>query len=534
MSNFLKPPCDAAQIRSAAFVPGVATPACRRWVLVATILGSSMAFIDGTAVNVALPVLQSDLHIGLSDVQWVIESYALLLAALVLVGGSLGDQVGRRTTFSVGVAIFSLASVWCGLSSDIHSLIAARIIQGVGAALLVPGSLALLSASYPENERGRAIGTWSGSVDLTAALGPVLGGWFIQKLSWRWAFFINVPVGVIVLLLLILYVPKAQESTGKWHLDWLGAAIATLSLASLVYGLLELPALGARSATVLATVIGGIVGLALFIIVEANQQRPMMPVDVFHSKDFSGANLLTLFLYAALSGALFFVPFNLIQVQGYTPVEAGAALLPFPVVMFLLSRWAGGLVTRYGSRLPLTIGPLVAGLGFALFALPELGGSYWRTFFPAISILGLGMAISVAPLTATVMGSVGQNRSGAASGINNAVARLAGVLAIALLGLSIQSAFSAKLNQRLTALTLPVSVQDSVKQQHSSLAAIEIPSSLDRAVRTQVQRAIDESFVSAFRQVALICALLAVISGVGAALTFSHHQSKARDSRTAA
>jgi len=534
MSNFLKPPCDTAQIRTAAFVPGIVPPACRHWVLVTTILGSSMAFIDGTVVNIALPVLQSDLHAGITDVQWVIESYALLLTALVLVGGSLGDKIGRRTTFGIGVAIFSLASMGCGLSSDIQSLIAARTIQGVGAALLVPCSLALLSASYPENERGRAIGTWSGSVDLTAALGPLLGGWFIQKLSWRWAFFINVPVGVMVLLLLFLYVPKGQETTGKQHLDWFGAAIATLSLASLVYGLLEFPELGARSVTVLATVIGGIAGLALFIIIEANQQGAMMPVDVFRSKDFSGANLLTLFLYAALSGALFFVPFNLIQVQGYTPVEAGAALLPFPIVMFLLSRWAGGLVTRYGSRLPLTIGPLVTGLGFILLALPDVGGSYWRAFFPAIAIFGFGMAISVAPLTATVMGSVSRDRSGAASGINNAVARLAGLLAIALLGLSIQSAFSAKLNQRLTALTVPVSVQDSVKQQHSRLAAIEIPSSLDPALRTQVQGAIAESFVSAFRRVVLICAALALIGGVAAALTFSQPQKKARDSSKAA
>jgi EmrB/QacA subfamily drug resistance transporter len=534
MSNFLKPPCDAAQIRTAAFVPGVVPPACRHWVLAATILGSSMAFIDSTVVNVALPVLQSDLHASLTDTQWVIESYALLLTALVLVGGSLGDQIGRRTTFSLGVAVFSLASVWCGLSSDIHSLIAARTVQGIGAALLVPASLALLSASYPEDQRGRAIGSWSGSVDLTAALGPVLGGWFIQKLSWRWAFFINVPVGIIVLLLLLVYVPKAQESTGKRHLDWRGAAIATLSLASLVYGLLELPALGASSVMALATVIGGIAGLVLFVIVEANQQGPMMPLDVFRSKDFSGANLLTLFLYAALSGALFFVPFNLIQVQKYTPLEAGTALLPFPVIMFLLSRWAGGLVTRYGSRLPLTIGPLIAGLGFVLFALPNIGGSYWKTFFPAISILGLGMAITVAPLTATVMGSVGQNRSGAASGINNAVARLAGVLAIALLGLAIQSAFSAKLNQRITALKLPAESQEAVTQQHNKLAAIEIPSSLDATLQTRVQSALDESFIFAFRQVVLIGAMLAFISAVAAALTISHRQKKARNSRTAA
>jgi MFS family permease len=285
---------------------------------------------------------------------------------------------------------------------------------------------------------------------------------------------------------------------------------------------------------VLATVIGGAIGLVLFVITEAKQQAPLMPVDVFRSKNFSGANLLTLFLYAALSGALFFVPFNLIQVQGYSPVEAGSALLPFPIIMFLLSRWAGGLVSRYDARLPLTVGPLVAGLGFLLFALPDVGGSYWYTCFPAISVLGLGMAISVAPLTATVMGSVSADRSGAASGINNAVARLAGLLAIALLGLSIQSAFSAKLNQHITALSLPASLQEAVKQQHSQLAAIEIPSSLDASLRTQVQHAIDESFVSAFREVVLICAALAFVSGLTAALTITHRQKKIHNSKKTA
>ncbi len=371
-----------------------------------------MAFIDSTVVNVALPVLQSDLHAGISDVQWVIESYALLLTALVLVGGTLGDQIGRRTTFSMGVVIFSVASVWCGLTPRIHSLIAARAVQGVGAALLIPGSLALLSSAYSESERGHAIGTWSGFTGLTAAIGPVLGGWFVQKLSWRWAFFINVPIGAIVLLLLFLHVPNNEEDSRSSHIDWLGAAIATISLACVVFGLLELPGLGTRNWIVLTTVIGGTIGLVLFVFVEAKQPAPMMPLDVFHSRNFVGANLLTLLLYAALSGALFFVPFNFIQVQGYSPIAAGSALLPFVFIMFFLSRWAGGLVARYGSRLPLFAGPVIAALGFVLFAIPQIGGSYWKTFFPAVCILGVGMAISVAPLTTTVMNSVTQRRSG--------------------------------------------------------------------------------------------------------------------------
>jgi len=364
---------------------------------------------------------------------------------------------------------------------------------------------------------------WIAFSGLTAALGPVLGGWFVQKLSWRFAFFINVPLGTIVLILLLLRVHDPQENRSKQHLDWVGAAIATLSLAWLVFGLLELPKLGTRNAIVLGTVIGGILGMVVFVLIEANQRAPMMPVYLFRSKNFSGANLLTLLLYAALSGALFFVPFNLIQVQAYSPLQAGAALLPFVFIMFFLSPGAGGLVTRYGSRLPLTIGPLIAALGFLLFAVPNIGGSYWKTFFPAALVLGLGMAISVAPLTTTVMGSVSQDQSGAASGINN-VARLAGLLAIALLGLAMQSAFDAQLNQRLDAARLPAPLHATVQQQRSKLAAIEIPASVENDFRHQVQHIVDQSFVAAFRQVLLSCAALAAISGLAGALTISHGQ----------
>jgi EmrB/QacA subfamily drug resistance transporter len=486
---------------------------------VIAILGSSMAFIDGTVVNVALPVLQSDFRATISQVQWVIESYSLFLTALVLVGGALGDQIGRRLTFSMGVVIFSAASLWCGLSSEIRMLILARGIQGIGAAMLVPGSLAMLSAAYPEAERGRAIGTWSGFSGLTAAIGPVLGGWFVQTLSWRWAFFINVPIGALVLILVLVHLPTTQETGAGSRLDWLGAATVTISLALVVYGLLELPARGWRSTPVVATVIGGTVGMAMFVAIESKVSNPMMPVDLFHSKNFGGANLLTLLLYAALSGALFFVPFNLIQVQGYSPVQAGSALLPFVLIMFLLSRWAGGLVTRFGARGPLTIGPIVTALGFVLFAIPSIGGSYWRTVFPAVTVLGLGMVTTVAPLTTTVMESVRSERSGAASGINNAVARLAGLLAIALLGLTIQSAFAARLNQQMDALNLSAGLQEQIRGQRGKLAAIEVPSSLDGRMRTRIQHSIDESFIAAFRRVVLVCAALASAAALAAAIT---------------
>lgn len=519
MSIFFKPPCDAAQIAAASPAIGEERGS-DAWVLAVTILGSSMAFIDSTVVNVALPVLQSDLHASMSDVQWVVESYALLLTALMLVGGSLGDQIGRRTTFAVGVVVFSAASACCGFSPDIHFLILARALQGVGAALLIPGSLALLSDSFPEQQRGRAIGTWSGFSGITAAVGPVLGGWFVQELSWRWAFFINLPIGAVVLFLLFLRIPHDKATTRRNRIDWVGAGIVTVSLASLVYGLLELPARGSDAITV-GTLIGGSIGIAAFVFVEAKRKAPMMPVDIFRSRTFTGANLLTLFLYAGMSGALFFLPFNFIQVQGYSPLQSGSALLPFVVIMFVLSPWAGGLVARFGSRLPLTIGPLVAALGFVLFAVPSVGGSYWRTFFAGISILGLGMATSVAPLTTTVMNSVGQDRVGAASGINNAVARLAGVLAIALLGIVMQTAFAAQLSRRLAALNLPVHVQETVNRQRGRLAAIDLPASLDDSLRTRIRGIIDESFVAAFRHVVLICAALAALSSLTAVLTMA-------------
>jgi len=515
MANIGRQPCDEGVIRS-----GRAAKPCSKasgpWVLAATILGSSMAFIDGTVVNVALPALQSDLHATVPDVQWVVESYALFLAALLLVGGSLGDHFGRRLAFIIGVCLFAIASAGCGLALNVNQLIAARAVQGVGGALLVPGSLAIISASFDEERRGQAIGTWSGFTAITTAFGPVLGGWLIEHVSWRAVFFLNVPLAVLVVLISLWRVPESRAPGEKAGLDWAGAALATAGLGGVVYGLIESSRSGFAQWAVLSTLIGGCVLLALFIFVESRKRNAMLPLKLFRSRNFGGANLLTLFLYTALSGALFFFPLNLIQVQGYSATAAGAATLPFVLIMFSLSRWSGGLVKRYGAKLPLVVGPAVASLGFLLFTLPAVGGSYWKTFFPAVVVLGLGMAVSVAPLTTTVMASVARERAGVASGINNAVSRTAGLLAVAALGIVMLHAFDSSLSRRLDALDVPAEARSSLDAQRVRLAGAEIPGNLDSRTQTQLKQAVAESFVQGFRILMLIAAALALLGALAA------------------
>src|SRR5712692_4091683 len=336
--NLLKPPCDEGVI----IAKSVAAPCSKAlgpWILAATILGSSMSFIDGTVVNVALPALQANLNATAIDVQWIVESYALFLAALLLLGGSLGDHFGRKRIYAIGVALFALASIWCGLAPSIGQLIVARAVQGIGGALLVPGSLAIISASFAEEERGQAIGTWSGSTAITTALGPVIGGWLIEHVSWRAVFFLNLPLALVVLFLVFWFVPESRDEEEVGKLDLTGAALATISLGAIVYGLIESSRLGLQSLVVMIALLAGAIIFAAFVFVEARVPHPMMPLRLFRSPNFAGANLLTLFLYAALSGTLFFLPLNLIQVQRYTPTAAGAALLPFILIMFLLSRW---------------------------------------------------------------------------------------------------------------------------------------------------------------------------------------------------
>ena len=506
----MKQPCDEAVIRA-----GAPDRSCsdksRPWVLAVTILGSSMAFIDSTIVNVALPALQSNLHATVVDVQWVVESYGLFLSALILVGGALGDSLGRRKMFLWGVFLFAVASAGCGFSSSIKGLVIWRCVQGVAAAFLVPGSLAIISAYFDEQSRGRAIGTWSGFTAITTALGPVLGGWLIEHASWHWAFFINVPLAAVVIAIAILHVPESRSSEAR-QVDWLGAAMATFGLAGLVYGFLESAPLGWKHPRVVGSLISGAVCLVLFLIVEKRTAAPMVPLDVFSSRSFSGANLLTLFLYAALGVFFFLFPLNLIQIQKYSATATGAAALPMIVLMFLLSRWSGGLVTRYGPKTPLIVGPIIAAAGFLLFAVPSVNANYWTALFPAFLILGLGMAVSVAPLTTVVMSSVDQDRVGTASGINNAVARVAGVLAIAVLGVVMVAAFAHSLRESLIPLHLDAGIVHDLESNVAKLGGLDAPSNLDPEAKADIRNAIAQSFVFAFRIIMLLCAALAVAS----------------------
>jgi EmrB/QacA subfamily drug resistance transporter len=512
----LKYPCDSVSYSQNAETTISGPPVRGAWILAATILGSSMAFIDGTVVNVALPSMQHSLNATVSGAQWVVESYALFLAALILLGGTLGDLFGRRLIFTSGVFLFAAASAWCGFAPDIRHLIAARALQGVGGALLVPGSLAIISAAFPTAERGKAIGTWSGFTGITAAFGPVLGGWLIQQFSWRWVFFINLPIAAAVIAISFLFVPESYGERGKNRLDIPGAFLITLGLGCVVFSMIEAPGLGWTNPATWGTAAAGSVAIGLFLWRESKVDSPLLPLQLFHSMNFSGANLLTLLLYAALGAVLFFLPFNLIQVQGYTPTQAGAANLPFIFILFFLSRWAGGLVARYGAKLPLVIGPLIAAAGFLLFARPGIGGSYWTTFFPAMVVLGLGMSGVVAPLTTTVMDSVSEHQAGVASGVNNAVSRVASLLSIAVLGIIALNVFNTQLENRLATANVSPEVKHAVLEQKDRLTQIDPPKELTPDQRDALKLSINESFFAGFRWVMIVSAGLALLSALSA------------------
>ncbi len=506
----VRAPCDEAAIRGRLAATPCA-PGTGGWVLAATVLGSGMVFIDSSAVNVALPLMQRDLGASVTAMQWVIEIYMLFLGALILAGGALGDRLGRRRVFIWGVAIFALASVWCGLAPRVSPLIVARAVQGVGGALLVPGSLAIISASFDDASRGRAIGTWSGMTAITMAAGPVAGGWLAETFSWRWVFFLNIPFAVVVLAIAATRVPESRDESRPAGMDWLGAGLSVSGLGALVYGLVESSSLGWRHPLVAGSIAAGFVLLAIFARVEQRSPSPMMPLDLFGSRSFTGANVLTFLLYGALGGVLFYLPFNLIQLQGFSATEAGAALLPFILTVAILSRAAGALVPVVGARRLLVAGPLVTAAGFALAARPGAGAGYWTTFFPAFLAMGLGMATTVAPLVTVVMDAAGPDRVGAASGINNAVSRVAGLIVLAALGMVVVATFNSRLDARLAELEIrPVVLERFAPSRADLAAAVPPPDATAREAR-DLEAAVQDAFIAAFR--------LAMLSAAGLAAT---------------
>jgi EmrB/QacA subfamily drug resistance transporter len=511
-------PCDELVIRSTPSA-GPCAKRQRTWVLVAAVLGSSMAFIDSSVVNVALPKMESDLATTLSAMTWVINAYTLCMSALLLIGGAAADQLGRRRIFITGLSIFAVASVGCGLAPEVKILILARAVQGVGAALLIPCSLAIIGAAFDERERGAAIGVWSGASAITAGAAPLLGGWLVDHGSWRAIFLINPVIAVPTILIALRQVPESIDPDARKGLDGRGAALAFFGLGLLVYGLIAASEQGWHSSVVIGSLLLGAALLVSFVLAERRSPAPMMPLNVFRSLTFSGVNILTLLLYGALGGAMFFLPFLLIQVHGYTATQAGAAFLPFTIVLALLSRWGGRLVDRYGARLPLIVGPAIVAVGFFLLNMPGTEGTYWTTFLPPMVLLGFGMAITVAPLTTTVLNSVPQHQTGVASGINNAVAQVASLLMIAILGTIGIATLNRSLDQHLARTQVNPEVQKIVDNARNGFVMPGMPPDTPPPARQVAHAIVADSFLETIRHVILIAASLALASAASAALT---------------
>lgn len=469
----------------------------KRWILVATVLGSALTFIDGSALGVALPAIQRDLGAGPAAAQWISNAYLLTLGALVLIGGAAGDRFGRRRVFLIGVIVFALASIACGLAPTASLLIAGRALQGIGAALLTPGALALIGATFPDKERSAAFGTWAGAGALFGMVGPLVGGWLADHADWRFIFWINVPLAALTVVVALKAVPESRDEDAK-GLDGLGAVLAISGLGALIWALTAAPDLGWTHPGVLGGLGGGVLLLLAFLGAEAKQAHPMMPLTLFRSRVFSGINALTLLLYFALSGAMFFLPFELIRVHGWSATGAGSAMLPFAAVMGLFSGAAGRLADRFGARLSLSLGPMLAGLGLVLLALMSPDAGYVTGPLAGMTVLAIGMTLAVGPLTAAVMGAVEDGHTGVASGVNNAVARIAGLLAVALLGVLLSAVFVAG-----------VDAPDARAQLGTVMAGGEAGVS-DLAV---------DAFHTAYRTVMLACAACAFAAGAIGFLT---------------
>jgi len=527
VSNPKALPCDELAIRSSVSVPACAQR--KRWVLTAAILGSTLAFIDESVVNVALPKIEADLHASLAAMQWVINAYTLCMSALLLIGGATADQFGRRRLFVIGISVFAVASLGSGFAPNVDVLIGARAAQGVGAALLVPCSLALIGAAYDEKERGAAIGIWSGASAIAAGAAPLLGGWIVDHWSWRVIFFINPLVAIPALWIVLNRVPESRDPDAQRGLDWLGAVLAFAGLGSLVYGLIDASALGWTNPAVISSLSVGAVLMVGFVLAERYEHAPMMPLELFRSRTFTGINVLTLLLYGALGGAFFFFPFLLIQAYGYSATAAGAAYLPFTLVLGALSRWSGGLVDQFGARWPLIVGPTLVAFGFALLA--GAAGRY-GTVLLVMTLLGFGMAVTVAPLTTTVLNAVPAHRTGVASGINNAVASVGSLLVIAVLGTVALAVFSLTLDRHLRDTAASPRVTLAVHAARGAFVVPSMPADLSTAEQSMARSIVKESLATTISMTLWIAAGLA-LGGALSAVVFILPQSRRAEARDA-
>ncbi len=480
------------------------------WIVAATVLGSSLVFIDSTVVSVALPIIQVGFRATTFDAQWVIEGYTLVLGALMLLCGALGDRYGRKRLFVTGVVVFAIGSILCGLAPSMPALIAARVLQGAGGTMLAPASLALLGASFEGADRGRAIGTWSGLTAVAGAIGPVAGGTIVDHFGWRWIFFINIPIAVAVIAVALRHIRESRDESASGSIDIVGSLLITAGLGGIVYAFVVSGLDGWTSRAIL-TLAGGVLALGAFVAVERKIANPILPFGLFADRAFSGINVMTFLLYGSLGGLFFFLPFVMIQVNGYSATVTGLAMLPFLALLVVLSRFSGALVYRIGRRALLVTGPVITALGFAAFAfLPDL--HYWSGIFPAVLLVGIGMGFTVAPLTTTLMDSVPEHNVGLASGINNAISRIAGLLAIAVLGATLTVAFGMRLDARMSSAALSAAQRAEINAQRSAMAGARLhdPHELD---------VVRGAYLDGFRVVALACALLTVASALAAAAT---------------
>ncbi len=499
-----------------------------RWTLAATIIASSMAFIDATALNVILPSLQSDLGASASDLFWVLNSYLLMLAALIIVGGSLGDSLGRVKVFQGGILIFTIGSLLCGFAQDITQLIIYRCVQGVGGAFMIPGSLAIISATFKKEEKGKAIGSWSSATTIVTISGPVLGGALASMGLWRAIFFINVPLGIASLMVLQWKVPESKDPEAH-KVDWLGALLLTLSLMALNFGLLEMPEWTWRHPYVFGSLIFGVAFFAAFLRVESKRTWAMVPLGLFRDRVFSGINLLTFFLYAALAGVMLFLSLNLIQIQGFTELEAGLTFLPFSVLMVFLAPVAGRLTDKYGARQFLIVGPTLAGIGFLMLGNVGMTGGprdYWGTFFPGFMVFALGMAVTVVPLTTAVMNAVSDQQSGVASGVNNSVTRLAASFMNAALGVLVVSLFLVYVQNQVEAMDLTPDQISQVLAEGRNLGEAKPPPGLNDVQQQAVSSIFQDGFINVYRIVSLFSAALAFLSAIIAVFTMRTSKAK--------